>query len=107
MYLSFASPGESVGYQNLTVNVLLSLLLSVTVRKSVPTLTSDVILGSSKTGSSALIVPDTEISNKAKMILANWETYLAKFWQVVPPSEAEMPEAKAVESEERSLTSVQ
>ena len=46
-------------------------------------------------------------SAKAKMILADWETYLAKFWQVVPPSEADMPEAKAAESEERPLTSVQ
>ena len=46
-------------------------------------------------------------SAKAKLILADWETYLPKFWQVVPPSEADMPEAKAAESEERPLTSVQ
>ncbi|BAZ38872.1 glutamate synthase (ferredoxin) [Calothrix sp. NIES-4101] len=32
-------------------------------------------------------------SPKAKMILANWQEYLAKFWQVVPPSEADGPEA--------------
>lgn len=32
-------------------------------------------------------------SGKAKAILANWEQYLPKFWQVVPPSEADAPEA--------------
>jgi glutamate synthase (ferredoxin) len=32
-------------------------------------------------------------SVKAKAILANWSEYLPKFWQVVPPSEAEAPEA--------------
>ncbi|HEY9872677.1 MAG TPA: glutamate synthase-related protein, partial [Candidatus Obscuribacterales bacterium] len=32
-------------------------------------------------------------SAKAKMILANWSDYLPKFWQVVPPSEADSPEA--------------
>lgn len=32
-------------------------------------------------------------SEKAKMLLANWEASLAKFWQVVPPSEADSPEA--------------
>ncbi|MDJ1170816.1 glutamate synthase-related protein [Roseofilum sp. BLCC_M154] len=31
-------------------------------------------------------------SPKAKRILENWETYLPKFWQVVPPSEANSPE---------------
>lgn len=32
-------------------------------------------------------------SPKAKQILENWSDYLPKFWQVVPPSEAESPEA--------------
>lgn len=32
-------------------------------------------------------------SQKAKNILANWSEYLPKFWQVVPPSEANSPEA--------------
>jgi glutamate synthase (ferredoxin) len=32
-------------------------------------------------------------SPKAKQILANWTEYLGKFWQVVPPSEANSPEA--------------
>ena len=32
-------------------------------------------------------------SQKALEILAAWETYLGKFWQVVPPSEADTPEA--------------
>jgi glutamate synthase (ferredoxin) len=34
-------------------------------------------------------------SEKAKMILDNWSEYLPKFWQVVPPSEADSPEANA------------
>ncbi len=34
-------------------------------------------------------------SEKAKAILANWGEYLPKFWQVVPPSEADSPEASA------------
>ena len=33
-------------------------------------------------------------SKKGQLILDNWGEYLAKFWQVVPPSEAENPEAK-------------
>lgn len=37
-------------------------------------------------------------SAKAGRILAEWETYLPKFWQLVPPSEANTPEAKAQES---------
>ena len=41
-------------------------------------------------------------SVKSKAILADWETYLPKFWQIVPPSEAESPEA----SETKELTSV-
>ncbi len=32
-------------------------------------------------------------SPKAKAILANWSDYLSQFWQVVPPSEANSPEA--------------
>jgi glutamate synthase (ferredoxin) len=31
-------------------------------------------------------------SQKAQQILANWADYLGKFWQVVPPSEADTPE---------------
>jgi glutamate synthase (ferredoxin) len=43
-------------------------------------------------------------SPKGRSILANWAKYLPLFWQVVPPSEADSPEAKA---EERVLTPVQ
>ncbi|MBD2020937.1 glutamate synthase subunit alpha, partial [Leptolyngbya sp. FACHB-36] len=32
-------------------------------------------------------------SQKAKTILANWSEYLPKFWQAVPPSEKDAPEA--------------
>jgi len=32
-------------------------------------------------------------SAKAKAILQNWQTYLPQFWQVVPPSEQNSPEA--------------
>ena len=32
-------------------------------------------------------------SRQAKSILENWQSYLGKFWQVVPPSEADAPEA--------------
>lgn len=32
-------------------------------------------------------------SQKAKTILENWSEYLPKFWQVVPPSEKDSPEA--------------
>ncbi|AFY53642.1 glutamate synthase family protein [Rivularia sp. PCC 7116] len=34
-------------------------------------------------------------SAKAKMILDNWQEFLAKFWQLVPPSEAASPQAGA------------
>lgn len=34
-------------------------------------------------------------SKKAEKILANWAEYLPKFWQLVPPSEANSPEANA------------
>jgi glutamate synthase (ferredoxin) len=52
-----------------------------------------------------LIAAHAEItgSPKAKKILANWQEYLSKFWQVVPPSEAESPEAKALDIPEKSL----
>ncbi len=48
-------------------------------------------------------------SQKAKTILANWETYLGKFWQVVPPSEADSVEANPeaiAQTETKPLTSV-
>jgi glutamate synthase (ferredoxin) len=32
-------------------------------------------------------------SKKALEILEDWSSYLPKFWQVVPPSEADQPEA--------------
>lgn len=32
-------------------------------------------------------------SQKANLILSNWSQYLPKFWQIVPPSEADSPEA--------------
>ncbi len=35
-------------------------------------------------------------SPKAKAILASWDEFLPKFWQLVPPSEANSPEAKDV-----------
>lgn len=44
-------------------------------------------------------------SPKAKAILADWSTYLPQFWQVVPPSEAENPEA-SVSAAQKELTSV-
>lgn len=47
-------------------------------------------------------------SQKAKMILDNWESYLSKFWQVIPPSEAENLEVVATRPEtQKTLTSVQ
>ncbi len=36
-------------------------------------------------------------SAKAQRILDNWSEYLPKFWQVVPPSEADSPEANPAE----------
>ncbi|HHP7245583.1 MAG TPA: glutamate synthase-related protein, partial [Elainellaceae cyanobacterium] len=42
-------------------------------------------------------------SPKAKHILDNWSSYLPKFWQVVPPSEENMPEANSEIAEERVL----
>ena len=43
-------------------------------------------------------------SPKGKAILQDWDNYLGKFWQVVPPSEADSPEAGAAET--KTLTSV-
>ncbi len=47
-------------------------------------------------------------SPKGKAILANWSDYLGKFWQAVPPSEADSPEAngEAGLAGEKTLTSV-
>ncbi len=47
-------------------------------------------------------------SPKGKTILANWSDYLGKFWQAVPPSEADSPEAngEAGLAGEKALTSV-
>ncbi|MEA5506154.1 glutamate synthase large subunit [Halotia wernerae UHCC 0503] len=42
-------------------------------------------------------------SPKAKMILQNWQTYLPKFWQLVPPSEASSAEA---DSKKEQLSTV-
>ncbi len=44
-------------------------------------------------------------SPKAQEILANWSTYLPKFWQVVPPSEADSPQANP-NAQTKELTSV-
>jgi len=41
-------------------------------------------------------------SKKGQLILDNWANYVPKFWQVVPPSEAETPEVKA----QKELTTV-
>ena len=46
-------------------------------------------------------------SQKAKTILANWSEYLPKFWQIVPPSEKDSPEANPNALEEKVLTPVQ
>ena len=43
-------------------------------------------------------------SPKGKAILQDWKNYLAKFWQVVPPSEADSLETGAAET--KTLTSV-
>lgn len=46
-------------------------------------------------------------SPKGKRILANWADYLGKFWQAVPPSEADSPEANGdISLTEKALTSV-
>ncbi|MEM9219604.1 MAG: glutamate synthase-related protein [Cyanobacteria bacterium P01_F01_bin.150] len=53
---------------------------------------------------------DRTQSPKALEILNNWSTYLPQFWQVVPPSEADSPEAcdpvEASEEPAMALTSV-
>jgi glutamate synthase (ferredoxin) len=46
-------------------------------------------------------------SPKAKQILENWSELLPKFWQLVPPSEADSPEASLDRVEEKVLTPVQ
>ncbi|NJO21403.1 MAG: hypothetical protein HC838_17095, partial [Spirulinaceae cyanobacterium RM2_2_10] len=45
-------------------------------------------------------------SPKAQAILADWSHYLGQFWQVVPPSEAEAPEAQADAATGKALSSV-
>jgi glutamate synthase (ferredoxin) len=47
-------------------------------------------------------------SPKGKRILSDWSAYLPQFWQAVPPSEANSPEASAdgVLDGEKALTSV-
>ncbi|QXE22310.1 glutamate synthase (Ferredoxin) [Richelia sinica FACHB-800] len=46
-------------------------------------------------------------SPKAKRILQNWTEYLPRFWQLVPPSEAESPEANPeAGTETKQLSSV-
>ncbi|MBN3948574.1 MAG: glutamate synthase large subunit [Nostoc sp. NMS7] len=42
-------------------------------------------------------------SPKAKKILQNWQEFLPKFWQLVPPSEADSPEADPKKTTEFSL----
>ena len=46
-------------------------------------------------------------SAKAQKILTNWSAYLPQFWQVVPPSEADSPEANPEATAEKVLTPVQ
>jgi glutamate synthase (ferredoxin) len=46
-------------------------------------------------------------SQKAAQILNNWSEFLPKFWQVVPPSEADSPEASQTTVEEKVLSPVQ
>ena len=50
---------------------------------------------------------DRTQSRRAQQILENWSEYLPKFWQVVPPSEADSPEANPDAVEEKVLSSVQ
>jgi glutamate synthase (ferredoxin) len=42
-----------------------------------------------------MMVQDKTGSNKGKQVLSNWEKYLPLFWQLVPPSEEDTPEANA------------
>ncbi len=46
-------------------------------------------------------------SPKAKRILEQWSDYLPKFWQVVPPSEADSPETNPNVTSEKVLTPAQ
>ncbi|HEY9845945.1 MAG TPA: hypothetical protein V6D03_07075, partial [Candidatus Caenarcaniphilales bacterium] len=46
-------------------------------------------------------------SSKAQRILEQWSSFLDKFWQVFPPSEADTPEANPQASAEKVLTPVQ
>jgi glutamate synthase (ferredoxin) len=46
-------------------------------------------------------------SAKAKLILTNWSEYLPLFWQVVPPSEADSPQANPDPVIQRHLSPVQ
>ncbi|NJO52142.1 MAG: glutamate synthase subunit alpha, partial [Leptolyngbyaceae cyanobacterium RM2_2_4] len=46
-------------------------------------------------------------SQKAAQILNHWSEFLPKFWQVVPPSEADSPEASQTAVEEKVLSPVQ
>jgi glutamate synthase (ferredoxin) len=50
---------------------------------------------------------DRTASPKAKRILTNWAEYLPQFWQVVPPSEKDSPEANPDAMPEKVLSSVQ
>jgi glutamate synthase (ferredoxin) len=50
---------------------------------------------------------DRTNSPKAKLVLDNWSDYLPQFWQIVPPSEADTPEASAEAVKERELSPVQ
>jgi glutamate synthase (ferredoxin) len=45
-------------------------------------------------------------SAKAKLILQNWSEFLPKFWQLVPPSEADSPETNPEAVVEKHLSSV-
>ncbi|WP_341524910.1 glutamate synthase large subunit [Nostoc sp. UHCC 0302] len=45
-------------------------------------------------------------SPKAKKILQNWQEFLPKFWQLVPPSEADGPEASPPDVTQRQLSPV-
>jgi len=47
---------------------------------------------------------DRTASPKAKQILDNWSHYLPRFWQVVPPSEADTPEASDQVSEKVAVS---
>ncbi|AFZ57943.1 glutamate synthase subunit alpha [Anabaena cylindrica FACHB-243] len=50
---------------------------------------------------------DRTNSPKAQLILQNWEEFLPKFWQLVPPSESDSPEANPeATSEQKQLSSV-